>query len=70
MPGTGVTSSDPELTLNDVGQEFPNWHCYAPGINGTVFASLRGSFLPVIVHGEDPVTLREEIRNWTAVHGR
>jgi hypothetical protein len=70
MPDTGVTSSDPALTLEDVGQEFPDWHCYAPGINDVVFASLRGSFPLVIVRGPDPVILREEIRSWMTVHGR
>lgn len=67
MSGTGVTSRDPTPTLEDVGQEFPAWHCYAPGINGTLFASLRGSSPLVIVRGPDPATLREEIRSWIAV---
>jgi hypothetical protein len=49
---------------------FPDWHCYAPGINGTVFASLRGSAPLVIVRESDPVTLREEIRSWMAAHGQ
>ncbi len=70
MPDIGVNDSHPELTLDDVRQEFPDWHCYAPGINGTLFASLRGSAPLVLVRGVDPVTLREEIRCWTAVHGR
>ena len=63
---------DTYLTLDDVGQEFPDWHCYAPGINGMVFASLRGSYPLVIVRGEDPVDLRDEIRRWTGTrdHGR
>jgi hypothetical protein len=47
MPDAGVTGSGPAPTLEDVRQEFPD--CYAPGINGTVFASLRGSFPVVIV---------------------
>jgi hypothetical protein len=68
MPDTGVTSSDPAPTLEDVGREFPDWHCYAPGINGLVFASLRGSFPLVVVRGPDPVSLGEEIRSWRAVH--
>jgi hypothetical protein len=70
MPDSGVTSSDPELTLDDVGREFPDWHCYAPGINGTMFASLRGSSPLVIVRAPDPVVLREEIRSWSSAHGR
>ncbi len=36
MPDTGITNSDPEPTLDDIGREFPAWHCYAPGINGLV----------------------------------
>lgn len=70
MPDIGVTSSDPELTLDDVRREFPDWHCYAPGINRLLFASLRGSVPLVLVRGPDPMTLREEIRCWTAGHGR
>jgi hypothetical protein len=70
MPDTEMISSEHEPTLDEVGQEFPDWHCYAPGINGIVFASLRGSSPLVIVRGSDPVTLREEIRSWTARHGR
>ena len=70
MSETGVSSNDSAPTLEEVGQEFPDWHCYAPGINGTVFASLRRSVPLVIVRGADPVTLREEIRSWAAAHGR
>lgn len=70
MPDTEMISSEPEPTLDEVGLEFPDWHCYAPGINGIVFASLRGSSPLAIVRGPDPVTLREEIRSWTAGHGR
>lgn len=70
MPDTGETSSDPEPTLDDVGREFPDWHCNAPGINGIMFACLRGSSPLVIVRGPDPMTLREEIRSWAGVHGR
>ena len=68
MSDNGVTTSEPEPTLDDVRREFPAWHCYAPGINGIVFASLRDSFPPVIVRGEDPVDLRDEIRRWTGTH--
>jgi hypothetical protein len=60
------TTSDPEPTLDDVGREFPAWYCYASGIHGPVFARLRDSSRPVIVRGENPVDLRDEIRRWTA----
>ncbi len=69
MSDTGVSSNDSTPTLEDVGQEFPDRHCYAPGIDGTVFASLRRSAPLVLVRGADPVTLREEIRSWMAAHG-
>lgn len=65
MPDTEKTDSDPEPTLDDVGREFPDWHCYAPGINGYMFAGLRGSSPPVILRGKDPMALRNEIRRWT-----
>ena len=66
MPDTQMIDRDCELTLDDVGRQFPDWHCYAPGINGVVFARLRDSFPPVIVRGEDPVNLRDEICRWIA----
>jgi hypothetical protein len=67
MSDTGMTNSDPEPTLDDVGREFPTWHCYAPGINSIVFARLRDSYPPVTVRGEDPTDLRDEIL-WTSKH--
>lgn len=70
MLDSGATSSDPEPTLEDIAQEYPDWHCYAPGINGFVFASLRGSSPLVLVRGPNSVTLRDEIRSWTGSHGR
>jgi hypothetical protein len=66
MPDTGMISNDPEPTLDDVCREFPDWHCYAPGINGLVFARLRDSSPLVIVRGEDPLDLRNNLRRWTA----
>jgi hypothetical protein len=68
MPDTGTTSSNPEPTLDDVAQEFPGWHCYAPGIGGLVFARLRDSSPLVILNGEDPADLRDQIRRWTGTH--
>jgi hypothetical protein len=52
----------PEPTLDDVGREFPDWLCYAPGIGGTVFARLLHVSPPVLVKGEDPRDLREAIK--------
>jgi anti-sigma regulatory factor (Ser/Thr protein kinase) len=68
MTDTGTTSSDPEPTLEDVAHEFPAWHCYAPGMNSRVFANLPGSSPLVVLSGEDPADLRDEIRRWTGTH--
>ena len=65
VPDTEITNSDPEPTLDDLRREFPDWHCYAPGINGYVFAGLRGSSPLVVLRGKDPMALRNEIRRWT-----
>jgi hypothetical protein len=61
-----MINSDPEPTLEDIGQEFPAWRCYAPGINGIVCASLRDSFPLVVLRAENPAALRHEIRGWNA----
>ena len=65
VPDTEMTDSGPEPTLDGVGREFPDWHCYAPGINSYVFAGLRDSSPLVILRGKDPMALRNEIRRWT-----
>lgn len=65
VPDTEVPGSDqPEPTLEDVGREFPTWHCYAPGVNEFVYAKLPGSFPLVIVRGKTPADLRNQIRRW------
>lgn len=65
MPDTEVLKADqPELTLEDVGREFPTWHCYAPGVNAFVYANLPGSFPLVVLHGKHPADLRNQIRRW------
>ena len=62
---TGVPESDrPEPTLEDVGREFPGWHCYAPGVNGFVYANLPGSFPFVVLRGKTPADLRNQIQRW------
>lgn len=65
MPDTEVPGSDqPERTLEDVGREFPTWRCYAPGVNGFVYANLPGSFPLVVLRGKNPADLRNQIRRW------
>jgi len=65
VPDTEAPGSDQrELTPEDVGREFPTWRCYAPGVNGFVYANLPGSFPLVVVRGKSPADLRSKIRRW------
>jgi hypothetical protein len=55
-------ASDRELALAAVSAEFaPDWYCYDPGVNGLVYAKLAHVTPPVLVRGEDPQHLRDEI---------
>lgn len=40
--------------FDHVGGKLPDWHCYAPGINGHIFARQRGSSPLVILRGKGP----------------
>jgi hypothetical protein len=64
---TGTTSpaGAAEPTLDDIAREYPRWHCWH-GISGLYYARLIGASPPVIVRGEDPMDLRDEIRRWLA----
>ncbi len=44
-----------------MARECPRWHCWQ-GISGLLYASLRGSSPPIVVRGEDPMDLRDQIR--------
>ena len=50
-----------EPTLDDIEREFPAWHCWR-GIAGLVYARRLLSSPPIVVRGEDPVDLRDQIR--------
>jgi hypothetical protein len=43
-----------------IADEFPGWEAWQ-GINRLWHARLRGATPPVMVHGEDPVDLRDQI---------
>jgi hypothetical protein len=50
-----------EPTLDDVRALFPCWEAWR-GVNGLVYARLARSSPPVVVHGEDPRDLIDQIR--------
>jgi hypothetical protein len=52
--------STAEPTLDDVARENPRWHCWK-GIAGLHYASLRHSSPPILIRGEDPLDLRDQI---------
>lgn len=65
-----------ELTGQDVAREFPDWDI-SKGTCGLWYALLRDSDPQVMVRGEDPMDLRDEIRRkfaqaeharWLAAH--
>lgn len=56
-----VNNDSREPTLDDIRSEYPAWHCW-DGIAGLPHARLRGSSPPIVVRGEDPRDLRDEIR--------
>ncbi|MGO9159810.1 MAG: hypothetical protein ACLP7J_03730 [Streptosporangiaceae bacterium] len=48
------------LTASDIAREFPGWEAWQ-GMNRLWHARIRGATPPVMVHGEDPVDLRDQI---------
>ncbi|MGP8000006.1 MAG: hypothetical protein ACLPKI_22230 [Streptosporangiaceae bacterium] len=55
-----------EPTLDTIAAEFPGWHTWR-GIAGLFYASLRDASPPIVVRGEDPLDLCDQIR---AVEGQ
>jgi hypothetical protein len=59
--------TDHEPTLDDVARQFPQWEVYK-GISGLYYGRLYKSSPPVIVRGENPLDLRDQIRGWLGRH--
>ena len=66
MPSDGAGH---DQALDDVARDYPRWHCWA-GISGLFYfyAGLRHSSPPIVVRGEDPMDLRDSIRDWIKNH--
>lgn len=58
-----------EPTLDDVGNQFPRWHCWV-GISGLVYARRLRTSPPAVVRGEDPMDLRDQINGWEGRNAR
>jgi hypothetical protein len=59
-PGSMAEGQDGELGAEDVAREFPGWQVWR-GICHMWYGRLLDSSPPVIVRGEDPTDLRDEI---------
>jgi hypothetical protein len=51
---------DDGTTKESIEQEFPDWEAFR-GVDRRWHARIKGATLPVMVHGDDLVDLREEI---------
>jgi hypothetical protein len=48
--------------IRAIGEEFPGWEAWQSLVNGLWHARLVGSARPLMVRGESPDELREQIR--------
>jgi hypothetical protein len=60
LAGTEAVDQDGELSAEDLAKEFPRWQVWR-GICHMWYGRLLNSSPPVIVRGEDPTDLRDEI---------
>ena len=56
-----------EPTLEDVAAEYPFWELWH-GIAGLCYARKPLTSPPVVLRGEDPAVLRDQIRGWLSQH--
>lgn len=56
-----------EPTAETIEREFPRWHAWE-GVNGLWYAAVKMSSPQILVRGEDPVDLRDSIRDYIAEH--
>ena len=55
-----MSAMEEDLDAEDIAREFPAWEAWR-GMNRLWHARIRGATPPVMVHGEDPVDLRDQI---------
>ena len=54
-------TADP--TLDDISREFPRWHCWL-GVSHLYYARIPRTSPAVLVRGESPQDLKDEIIRW------
>lgn len=58
-----------EPNLADVGARYPRWETWC-GIDGLFHARIKGATPPVLVRGESPQDLADQISRWEGLHGQ
>jgi hypothetical protein len=61
-------NDDDSITIESIQAEYPGWEAWQ-GIDRLWHARISGATPPVMVHGEDLVDLRDEIKRWEGRHG-
>jgi hypothetical protein len=56
-----MTGGEDPITAESIADEFPSWEAWQ-GIDSLWHARIRGATPPVMVHGEDLVDLRDQIK--------
>ena len=51
-----------------IAAEFPGWEAWVGIVNGLWHARRLGSTPPLMVHGNNPEDIREQIRLWNVEH--
>lgn len=60
---TGSAMEERDAQIRAISEEFPGWEAWQGLVNGLWHARFVGSVPPVMVHGESPSDLREQIRS-------
>jgi hypothetical protein len=62
-----TTAEDDDVTVESLAAEYPAREAWQ-GLDRMWHARIRGAVPPVMVHGEDLVDLRDQIRAYVARH--
>lgn len=62
-----MTTAEDDVTVESLASEYPAWEAWQ-GLDRMWHARIRGAVPPVMVHGEDLVNLRDQIRAYVIKH--
>jgi hypothetical protein len=67
IAGSGDAMNGEDPTLADVAARWPRWELWH-GIDGMFHARIKGATPPVMVRGESPQDLADELARWEGLH--